>query len=274
MMGSLVYAGGLDLQEALASQDRDGIVLGDELKRIGYAGGFQCGSLIPQAYVELHIEQGPILHSEGIPLGAVENLQGISWQEITIHGQANHAGTTPMSSRKDAAQSAAKIMSFTRELVSSMGGQQLATVGSVQLDPGLINVVSRKAVLTLDLRNPLEEQLQKAEALMADFLTALSLEERVRIETKRLARFQPVTFDPVIVSAIEASARVLGKPILRMTSGAGHDAQMMARICPAAMIFVPSIGGISHNPREHTEPEHLTLGANLLLATVLALSKK
>jgi N-carbamoyl-L-amino-acid hydrolase len=274
MMGSLVYAGGLDLQEALASQDRDGIVLGDELKRIGYAGEFQCGSLIPQAYVELHIEQGPILHSEGIPLGAVENLQGISWQEITIHGQANHAGTTPMSSRKDAAQSAAKIMSFTRELVSSMGGQQLATVGSVQLDPGLINVVSRKAVLTLDLRNPLEEQLQKAEALMADFLTALSLEERVRIETKRLARFQPVTFDPVIVSAIEASARVLGKPILRMTSGAGHDAQMMARICPAAMIFVPSIGGISHNPREHTEPEHLTLGANLLLATVLALSKK
>lgn len=274
MMGSLVYAGGLDLKVALNSKDRDGVVLGDELKRIGYAGEFPRRALLPQAYIELHIEQGPILHNEGIPLGAVENLQGISWQQITIHGEANHAGTTPMSARKDAAQSAARIVSFARDLSLALGSEQLATVGSIRLDPGLINVVPRKAVLSLDLRNPIESQLQDAEARFDDFIQALAREESVSIETQRLARFQPVTFDSEIVKTIEMSARMWDKPIRRMTSGAGHDAQMMARICPAAMIFVPSIDGVSHNPREHTDPEHLILGANVLLTTVLALSEK
>ena len=254
--------------------NRRSTALGDELRRIGYAGDIPCGSLVPQAYVELHIEQGPILHGEGIPLGAVENLQGISWQEITIHGAANHAGTTPMSARKDAALTAAKIISFAHQLALRSGAAQLATVGSVHLDPGLINVVARKAVLTLDLRNPVESQLQQAESHIARFLEALSVEEAMPIETKRLARFLPVTFDPEIVRIIESSAQRLGQPIRRMTSGAGHDAQMMARICPAAMIFVPSVGGVSHNPAEYTEPEHLILGANVLLATVLALSEK
>ncbi|HEY6619334.1 MAG TPA: Zn-dependent hydrolase [Steroidobacteraceae bacterium] len=274
MMGSLVYAGGLDLQAALRSEDRDGTVLGDELKRIGYAGECRCGALVPAAYIELHIEQGPILSREGIPLGAVENLQGISWQQVTIHGQANHAGTTPMSSRKDAAQAAAKVMSFAQELALHMGGQQLATVGSVHLDPGLINVVPRKAILTVDLRNPLEAHLQEAESRLVDFLEALSVKDGVLIEKKQLARLSPVTFDPEIVRTIEMSAGTLGKRIRRMTSGAGHDAQMMARISPAAMIFVPSVEGVSHNPAEHTEPEHLALGANVLLRTVLALSER
>jgi N-carbamoyl-L-amino-acid hydrolase len=274
MMGSLVYAGGLELQSALRSLDRDGIALGDELKRIGYAGECRCGAVVPQAYIELHVEQGPILSREGIPLGAVENLQGISWQRVTIHGEANHAGTTPMSARKDAAQTAARLISFVRELALRMGAQQLATVGSVHLDPGLINVVPRKAVLTLDLRNPVEAHLQEAESRLGGFLETLSIEEGVRIEKQQLSRFSPVSFDPEIVRTIEMSAETLGKPIRRMTSGAGHDAQMMARICPAAMIFVPSVGGISHNPAEDTEPEHLILGANVLLRTVLALSQR
>lgn len=274
MMGSLVYAGGLDLQAALCSEDGDGATLGGELERIGYAGESPCGEPVPQAYVELHIEQGPILHGAGLPLGAVENLQGISWQQITIHGEANHAGTTPMSARKDALQAAAKLIGFARELALRMGGGQLATVGSVHLDPGLINVVPRRAVLTVDLRNPAEAHLREAESRLFDFLNALSVEEGVRIECKALARSAPVAFDPEILEVIEESARMLGKPIRRMTSGAGHDAQMMARICPAAMIFVPSVQGISHNPAEHTEPEHLTLGANVLLKTALALSEK
>lgn len=273
MMGSLVFAGGLDLDAALCSEDRDGTTLGDELKRIGYAGEFPCGAPVPQAYLELHIEQGPILHDEGLPLGAVENLQGISWLEITIHGQANHAGTTPMSARKDAGQAAAKVMSFARELTMRMGASQLATVGSIHLDPGLVNVVPRRAVLTVDLRNPLEAQLRAAESRLFDFLESLSVEEGVRIERSQLARSLPVTFDAEILTAIEKSAQMLDKPIRRMTSGAGHDAQMMSRICPAAMIFVPSVRGISHNPAEHTEPEHLTLGANVLLQTALALSE-
>jgi N-carbamoyl-L-amino-acid hydrolase len=272
MMGSLVHAGGLDLRTALRSEDREGAVLGDELERIGYAGQLRCGSLVPRAYVELHIEQGPILDREGLPLGAVENLQGISWQEITIHGQANHAGTTPMSARRDAAHTAMKVVSFARQLALRMGGQQLATVGSIHLDPGLINVVPRKAVVTVDLRNPEEHQLKEAEEHLSEYLETLALEEGVSIEKKQLARTLPVNFDPEIVRTIETSARMLGQAIRRMTSGAGHDAQMMARICPAAMIFVPSVNGVSHNPAEHTEPEHLVLGANVLLKTVLALS--
>jgi N-carbamoyl-L-amino-acid hydrolase len=271
MMGSLVHSGGLDLLTALRSEDREGVVLGEELARIGYAGKLRCGSLVPQAYVELHIEQGPILDREGVPLGAVENLQGMSWQEITIHGQANHAGTTPMSARRDAAHTAMKIVGFARQLALRMGGQQLATVGSINLEPGLINVVPRKAVVTVDLRNPEEHQLKEAEGHLIDYLQVLALEEGVSIERKPLARTLPVTFDPEIVRTIETSARMLGQPIRRMTSGAGHDAQMMARICPAAMIFVPSVRGVSHNPAEHTEPEHLVLGANVLLKTVLAL---
>lgn len=274
MMGSLAYAGGLDLQAALCSEDRDGLVLGEELKRIGYAGEFPCGSPVPQAYVELHIEQGPILFGEGIPLGAVENLQGISWQQITIHGQANHAGTTPLPARKDAGRVAAKIIGFVHDLALRMGASQLATVGSLHLEPGLINVVPRRAVLTVDLRNPSDKHLQEAEATLCEFLETLSAEAGVSIESKSLARSSPVTFDPHIVEVIEKSAKMLGKPIRRMTSGAGHDAQMMARICPAAMIFVPSIGGISHNPAEDTEHEHLVLGANVLLKTVLALAEE
>jgi N-carbamoyl-L-amino-acid hydrolase len=272
MMGSLVYSGQLDLQTALAAQDREGRVLGEELKRIGYAGEHPCGSWVPQAYLELHIEQGPILHQENIPLGAVENLQGISWQEITIHGQANHAGTTPLSLRKDAALAAAKVVTFVRELALRLGDGQLATVGSLALDPGLINVVPRKAVLTLDLRNPVEARLQEAETQVAQYLKTLAIHDGVRIDTKPLARFLPVTFDPQLVATIEASAHELKKPIRRMTSGAGHDAQMMARICPSAMIFVPSINGISHNPAEDTKPEHLILGADVLLRTTIALS--
>lgn len=274
MMGSLVYAGGLDLETALRSRDRDGTVLSEELKRIGYAGGSRCGALVPQAYVELHVEQGPILCDQGIPLGAVENLQGISWQEIAIHGEANHAGTTPISARRDAAHAAAALISFVRQLALQMGARQLATVGSVHLDPGLINVVPRKAVVTVDLRNPVEAHLQEAESRLEDFLETLAIKERVRIDKRQLARSQPVIFDSEIVAVIEASAESLGKPIRRMTSGAGHDAQMMARICPAAMIFVPSLAGISHNPAEDTEPEHLILGANVLLRTVLALSER
>ena len=265
---------GLELAVALQSQDREGLTLGEELKRIGYAGAVPCGTIIPHAYVELHIEQGPILHSQGLPLGVVENLQGISWQEITILGHANHAGTTPMESRRDAVQVVAQIATFARDMARQMGAGQLATIGCIDVAPGLINVVPQKAVMTVDLRNPNEDALRNAELRLAEFLEGVARAEHVSIEARYLARSSPVTFDPDIVTAIEAAAGRLERPICRMTSGAGHDAQMMTRICPAGMIFVPSVDGISHNPAEHTEDEHLYLGAEMLLHTVLALSEQ
>jgi len=272
MLGSLVYAGGFSLDDALAAVAIDGKVLGTELERIGYAGEAPMPLYRPHAFVELHIEQGPVLDAEGTTIGAVENLQGISWQEIAITGQSNHAGTTPMRLRHDAGYCAAAIATFLRGLAREMGGAQVCTVGRIELAPNLINVIAARATLTADLRNTDETLLREAESRLGEFLSKLGRDEGVTIKTKRLARFEPVTFDAAVIECIERVASRLGHAPRRMTSGAGHDAQMLARICPTAMIFVPSVKGISHNPAEHTAPADLAAGANVLLQTILELA--
>lgn len=269
MMGSLVHAGGLPVEAALATIGTDGTVLGEELARIGYAGDREPGFLTPHAYLELHIEQGPVLEQRGLPIGAVETLQGISWQRVAIDGVANHAGTTPMAMRRDAGQAAARVMGFLRDEVA--GPSTVATVGCMRFEPNAINVIPSRAVFTIDLRDPDAGRLRAAEAALARFLDALPAAEGVSVAAEPLARFEPVAFDAGIVTAIEAAAARRGLASLRMTSGAGHDAQMMARLCPAAMIFVPSIGGISHNPRERTADADLIAGANVLLDTIGAM---
>jgi N-carbamoyl-L-amino-acid hydrolase len=155
-----------------------------------------------------------------------------------------------------------------------LGGSQVATVGALALHPNLINVIPARATLTVDLRNTDEATLQRAEAELAAFVDRLAAEQSVAIATRRLARFEPVQFDERLVRIIEASATARGHRTRRMTSGAGHDAQMMARICPAAMIFVPSADGLSHNPREHTEPADLLRGANVLLDVLRQLASE
>src|SRR6516164_8917996 len=256
-MGSLVYVGGLALEDAYAIRGIDGATVGEELRRIGYVGAASPGFLAPHAYVELHIEQGPILESEGVVIGAVEGITGLSWTEGAITGRAAHAGTTPM---------------HLRRLAQGMGGHQRATVGRIELYPNLVNVVAQRAVLTVDLRNTDENLLQDAERQLAAFLDRLAAQEQVAIATRSLARFAPVSFPTEMVSLIETTARELAFSCRRLPSGAGHDAQMMARLCPATMIFVPSVGGLSHNVREHTEPAHLEAGAAVLLHSVLRLA--
>ncbi len=273
MCGSLVYAGGLSLEEAYATIGIDGKVLKDELERIGYLGDAPMLLYRPHAFVELHIEQGPVLDIEGITIGAVENLQGISWQEVSITGQSNHAGTTPMRLRHDAGYCAAAIGHFLRALAKEMGGNQVATMGKVDLHPNLINVIAARAKVTVDLRNTDEALLAQAEAKFAAFLQQLAADEGVTIEAKSLARFEPVIFDKGVAALIARTAARLGHSCRPMTSGAGHDAQMMARIASTAMIFVPSVKGISHNPAEHTGPAHLAAGADVLLHTLLELAR-
>ncbi|QYK67227.1 MULTISPECIES: Zn-dependent hydrolase [Paenibacillus] len=268
MMGSLVYAGGLPLEDALASLGTDGTILGEELVRIGYEGTEEPGFMLPHAYVELHIEQGPVLESVGVPIGAVENLQGISWQRVTIEGVANHAGTTPMSMRRDAGHAAACVITFLRDRATRSQTPTVATVGCLSMEPNAINVIPSRATFTVDLRDPDEQRLQAEEAALTEYLRDLAATEGVTITTERMARFDPVAFDANIVELIEAAAMQRELRSKRMTSGAGHDAQMMARICPAAMIFVPSIGGISHNPREYTPRPDLVAGANVLLDVI------
>ena len=195
MMGSLVYAGGLAVEEALAAVGTDGTVLGEELARIGYAGPKEPGFLRPQAYVELHVEQGPILEREGVPIGAVESLQGISWQRVTIEGVANHAGTTPMSMRRDAGQAAARVVTFLRDRVAGSNASTVATVGCMGFEPNAINVIPSRATFTVDLRDPDEGRLREAEASLARYLDELALAEGVSVSAERLARSAPVSFD-------------------------------------------------------------------------------
>ncbi len=274
MLGSLVHAGGLSLAEAHAARDSRGASVGEELGRIGYLGDEAPGFVVPSAFVELHIEQGPVLDAEGIAIGAVEDLQGISWQEIVVTGQSNHAGTTPMRLRRDAGHVAAATSAFLHDLAWEMGGSQVCTVGRIELHPNYINVIPARATFTADLRNTDEELLRQAEARLAGFLESIAARTGTSVATRRLARFEPVAFDRGIVDLVEETASRLGCSVRRMTSGAGHDAQMMARICPAGMIFVPSVRGISHNPAEHTEEADLVAGANVLLRTMLALAAR
>lgn len=274
MMGSLVYAGGLALEEALSTQGNDGSIIASELERIGYAGEYEPGFIPAKAYIELHIEQGPILEQEGISIGAVENLQGISWQQITIEGTANHAGTTPMSMRHDAGIACARLMTYMRDYVKTTSDSMVVTFGQLKYEPDIINVIPSKATFTLDLRSPDNALLKQAEADALAYLEEIAQQESVSFTRSVMARFDPVIFDKTLVTQIEDAAKKENLSVRRMTSGAGHDAQMMARICPASMIFVASEKGISHNPKEHTPAKDLVDGANVLLSAIATLAEK
>jgi N-carbamoyl-L-amino-acid hydrolase len=274
MLGSLVYVGGMAVEEALDVRAADdGARLGDELLRIGYAGPVPCpAAAAPAAYVELHIEQGPILEDDGVTIGVVEGVQGISWTEVTIAGRSAHAGTTPMRLRRDPAYAAAEIVTFARRLTAELGGSQVATVGRIDVVPNLVNVVPSRVTFTVDLRNTDELVLRQAEARLAAELERIGGAEQVTIETRSLARFEPVDFDPATIDLVEQTAQRLGHSTRRLPSGAGHDAQMLARVCPTAMIFTPSVGGLSHNIAEYTEPADITAGADVLLQVLLELA--
>ena len=272
MLGSLVYVGGLAVEEALDIVGIDGARVGDELERIGYNGATPCPGFAPHSFVELHIEQGPVLERTNMTIGAVNSVQGISWQEITVLGQSNHAGTTPMNMRKDPSYVAAALTVFLRDLASRYGGHQVCTVGKIDLFPNLVNVIPAKAVLTVDIRNTNEQTLRNAEMELANFLVEIANSEGVAISTRYLARFEPVEFHPQVVELISTIAKTHTQAVVHMPSGAGHDAQMFARVCPSAMIFVPSVEGISHNPSEFTSQEDITLGTNILLQVLLQLA--
>jgi N-carbamoyl-L-amino-acid hydrolase len=221
------------------------------------------------AYLELHIEQGGTLDSEKIDIGVVEGIVGINQWEVTVEGFANHAGTTPMDQRRDALLAAAKFVQAVNRVVTSVAGRQVGTVGRMQAFPGAPNVIPGKVVLTLELRD-------------LDAAKIKSLFRRIAAESGRIGRSSGTTFsyreinvnipaptDPRVRRLIDASARELGLTTKAMPSGAGHDAQDMARLAPTGMIFVPSVGGISHSPRELSRPKDIENGANVLLRTVM-----
>ncbi len=274
MLGSLAFVGDLSVEDAWAARGFDGSQFGAELQRIGYAGTLAPGTLCPHAYVELHVEQGPVLEQEGVTIGVVEHVTGIDWLEVTTFGAANHAGTTPTELRRDAGLAAARIIQYLRQIALDLGGNQRATCGILHFEPEIINVIPGKATLTVDLRNTDAEALQEAEQRLRAFAARLMQDDQVEIEIRQLAYTRPEKFAPQVTEIIARSAQRLGYSYRRMVSGAGHDAQIMARKYPTAMIFVPSRGGISHSPQEYSRPEDLEAGANVLLHTVLELAEQ
>lgn len=272
MMGSCVFTGVLSLQEAVSAATPEGLTITDELERTGIAGDVEPGSLTPRAFLEMHVEQGPVLENEGIQIGAVEGVQGLSWTEILLEGVSNHAGTTPMALRHDAAFVAGEITSHVRKLADEIGGGQVATVGVIEMQPGQVNVVPNKVRMTVDLRNLNEDLLQKAEQRLYEHARQTATAEGVDIDIKSLARFEPTPFDPKIVDLVAETAENLGFSLKQLPSGAGHDAQIIAPTCPTGMIFVPSRGGISHNVEEYTAPKDIAAGADVMLGVVLELA--
>ena len=272
ILGSCVWTGDTSLEEAYAIADTEGLKVGDELRRIGYLGAAEPGFLKAKAYLELHIEQGPILDAEGGGIGAVTGVQAIWWSELTLTGEPNHAGTTPMNYRRNAALAAARIILFVDQLTREIE-RTVANTGRIVTEPGNVNVVPGRVVMTLDLRNPDDARLAEVERRLVQFLRELERETSIGIAQRELARFPAQPFDPAMITAVEDAARALGHKVRRMHSGAGHDAQMMATVVPTAMIFVPSVKGLSHNPAEFTRDEDCIAGANVLLAAALKLAQ-
>ena len=267
MLGSLVYSGDLNIEKALDTIGMDGKRMGDELERIGYKGDKAPGFIQPAAYIELHIEQGPVLDKEEIDIGAVHNLQGNSRREIIFTGEANHAGSTPNSMRKDPMQAVTYFMSTLYNYINKNGLDTVATLGSIQLEPNAATIIPSRAAFTLDMRSPSADGFLEAQTLVRDTLEEIKAAGKIGVEATEFAIFEPVIFDKGIVENIAASSDELKLTSKLMTSGAGHDAQMINRIAPSAMIFVPSKDGVSHNPLEYTSPEQLVNGANVMLLT-------
>ncbi|WP_166828860.1 M20 family metallo-hydrolase [Brevibacterium limosum] len=275
MLGSAVAAGRLSLDYAYGLTDAAGARLGDELMRIGFRGDRPARLEPPHAYLECHIEQGPVLAQEDRPIGIVTGVQSISWQKVTLHGRAAHAGTTPTELRIDAGLAAAQIIIEVRRMVDSgRYGRLRATVGHVTTSPGLPSVVPDRAEITVDLRNPDDEDMARAEADLAAFLDTLpDSQPGLRVETAQMARTKAVPFAEEVQDVLESAAKERGYDSMRLMSGAGHDAQEMAAIAPAAMVFVRGrYQGISHNPREYSTPEDCRAGVEVLASAVQELS--
>jgi beta-ureidopropionase / N-carbamoyl-L-amino-acid hydrolase len=274
MLGSAVTAGRIPLDHAFKLTDGDGRNVKDELARIGFDGDVDERRPIPYAYIECHIEQGPILAEAGVDVGIVEGVQSISWQRLTVRGEAAHAGTTPIVSRHDAGLVAANVVVELRRMCDGGEfGQLRATVGNLAVAPGQTNVIPHEATLTVDLRNPVDTLMRAAEQHLAGFIEALAAEHGVRIASERMAKTRVVPFHRGIQDVLAATADDLGLPFLRVMSGAGHDAQEIAAICPTAMVFVAGEnGGISHTPREYSNPQACGNGVDVLANAVLRLA--
>ncbi|WP_224482987.1 M20 family metallo-hydrolase [Robertkochia aurantiaca] len=278
VIGSSAIAGHLNT-DLLGEKNITGITMGEGIRKIGGNPdrigevAREKGSML--AFLELHIEQGAILENEQIDIGIVEGIVGIEWWDVTITGSANHAGTTPMNMRKDAMLAAAKFTIAVNEVINSVEGRQVGTVGRIKAEPGAPNVIPGKVVLSLEIRDLSKEKIRQLFEMIQERAEQIEAETGTEIAFEHLSTDSyPALTDKLIKSTIASVASDLGYSHKEMPSGAGHDAQEMAVIGPVGMIFIPSKGGISHSPEEYSSPEDIARGANVLLHTILELDQK
>ncbi len=273
MLCSGVYAGVFTTEFAYSREDRQGITLGDELARIGYKGKHKAGDIKFQAMFELHIEQGPILEAEKKMIGVVTGVQGMRWYEVTVRGQESHTGATPMGLRKNALLGAARMIEAIHQVgMGNLPG--VASVGLIENRPNSRNVVPGEVFFTVDLRHPDEAVLDRMEAEYQAALPRIAAETGVEVEEKRIWISPAVKFAGPLIECVREGARQAGYSTREMASGAGHDAAYIARVAPTTMIFVPCLGGISHNEAESSTLEECGAGSQVLLNAVLAYDGK
>jgi N-carbamoyl-L-amino-acid hydrolase len=269
MIGSGVMAGMIPLEDAYNARDRDGVRLVDALERIGYLGPEPCVPRPIHTYLELHIEQGPFLEEEGLQVGVVEGIVAISWSRLTLTGVQDHAGPTPMRIRHDALVAAARVVQAVRQVALDLGGDAVATVGRLDVSPNIPNAIPGRVALSIDVRDPDDAVVGRALPLIERAVREAADAEGVAAQLEHYWRVPRTPFAPAVVGAVEAAAQRLGVRHRRILSGAGHDAQYMAAICPTGMIFVPSRNGRSHCEEEFTPMADCEAGANVLLLTAL-----
>ncbi|MBV9828462.1 MAG: Zn-dependent hydrolase [Alphaproteobacteria bacterium] len=271
MVGSGAFTGVFDLASALATADNNApdLTLGGELDRIGFAGDADVGGREVAAYFEAHIEQGPILEAAGLPIGVVTGAQGQRWYEITVIGQEAHAGPTPMPRRRDALVGAARMIDAVNKIGHAHAPYACATVGFVQVSPNSRNTIPGRVFFTVDFRHPNDGVLTQMDRDLRAACAAAASSQGVETEIKEFWYFPPTPFAERLVGAVRDAASAQGYAHQDIISGAGHDAVYMARVAPTAMIFVPCVGGISHNEIEDATPADLTAGANVLLNALL-----
>jgi hydantoinase/carbamoylase family amidase len=277
-LGSRAMSGFLNLDDLHTLKDSRGETLRQVLKTLGFepshAGLRQKSSLDLFAYLELHIEQGPVLDSMNVPIGIVDAVAGILRYQLRIEGEANHAGTTPMAYRKDALTVAATIVAIVKDSVLKLGGDTVGTVGKFEVLPGAPNIIPGTVVMTIEFRGPSQQILEE----LAEKVLQLARQEAGRtgifLEAHETVRIEPTPMHPAIVLAIESACQKTKIFYRRMNSGAGHDAIWMARVCPTGMIFVPSVRGMSHTSDEFTNEHHVGIGTQVLLETLLEIDQK
>jgi N-carbamoyl-L-amino-acid hydrolase len=269
MVSSGVFGGVFDLDYGLNRADPDGLTMGQELQRIGYAGEEEVGGRDVHAYFEAHIEQGPILEVEDKTIGIVTDAQGQRWYEVTLTGVESHAGPTPMSQRKDALLGAAKMVQLVNQVGLDNAPLACATVGMLDVYPNSRNVIPGRVAFTIDFRHPDDAVLEKMDRLMREGVEQIVSDIGLECELEQIFYYAPIAFDKSCIDAVRIGTEAHGYSSRDIVSGAGHDACYLAGVAPTSMVFIPCIDGISHNEIEDVKPEWITAGANVVLSAML-----